>query len=114
MKIGVVGNREGWEFEFVKNCLDNLGVNGEDTVITGGANGVDKFAEDYCKQKGISVKVFYPDKSKPSPDRYFERNKLIVQNSDFVVAFNKKGTRGGTLNTINQAKELGVRVIVIE
>jgi len=104
MIIAVVGNRQGWTYEQVKKKLLELGVYKSDVIVSGGAEGVDTFAQMYAKENGNELITLYPDPSKPSPERYFDRNKEIILRSDMVIAFDKGDKHSGTLNSINYAK----------
>lgn len=99
MKIGIVGNRIGWGKLTIYKILDDLNLSNTDIIVTGGADGVDTYAMDYAKQNGIGLRVFYPDKSKPIPERFYKRNEQIALYSHKVIAFNKK-IKSGTSNTI--------------
>ena len=109
MKVAVVGNRNGFTYEQVKSVLERLGIGKNDTIISGGAIGVDTFAQKYAEEVGAEMIICYPDSSKPIPTRYFERNKEIVDIAEKVVAFNKK-PHGGTTMTINYAKKQGKKL----
>lgn len=109
MKFGIVGNREGFTYEYVKSKLEYLNIYKSDVIISGGAEGVDTFAQQYAKEKGCKLVIHYPDPNKPSPDRYFERNQKIVHDSDIIIAFNKN-EKSGTINTINYAKKVDKKV----
>jgi predicted Rossmann fold nucleotide-binding protein DprA/Smf involved in DNA uptake len=104
MRYGIVGNRIGFTYGYVKSMLDTLNIKEEDTLVSGGADGVDKFAERYATEKHCMLKVYLPDMTKPSPERYFERNRKIVDDSDVIIAFNR-WQRSGTMNTINYARK---------
>ena len=111
MIVGVSGNRQGWRYEDVARELDKLSI---DKIVSGGAQGVDSFADIWARENGIEIQVFKPDYSRPSPDRYFERNGRIVQACDVLVAFDRKGGMSGTGNTIRQARRLGKKVIEVD
>lgn len=104
MKVAIVGNREGWNRSYIFDKIKKY-VKEDDIIITGGADGVDTCAMDYAKRFCNQLIVFYPDKRIPSPDRYYQRNKKIVEECDLLIAFNRK-KRSGTSNTIRYAKEL--------
>lgn len=113
MKIGIVGNREGFTYNDVRKKLNNFRlIHGADTIITGGAEGVDSYAMKYAKEYGIRLVVHYPDVVMASPICYFQRNREIVFECDFLIAFNKK-EKSGTTQCINTAKRYGVKVIEI-
>ncbi len=114
MKIGIVGNREGWDRIWVIAKLAFLGVTNKDIIISGGASGIDAYAEFFAKTLGCKMIIFYPDYDIPSPKRYFDRNLDIAKECDWLIAFDKGSSGGsGTLNTINHAKKLNKKVTVI-
>lgn len=108
--IGVSGNRTGFSYEEVAQELDK---HKPDKIVSGGAQGVDSFAEIWARKNGVDVQVFKPDYSRPSPERYFERNGKIVDASDFLCCFDKKNGISGTGNTIRQAQKQGKKIIVV-
>jgi predicted Rossmann fold nucleotide-binding protein DprA/Smf involved in DNA uptake len=115
--IGIVGNRYGWGLMEVLEKLNKLdkewlNITQKDIIVSGGALGVDTFAQIYAKKNGIPFLIIYPDPEKPSPDRFFERNKTIAEVSDVLIAFNHKGARGGTYNTIRQFKKMKKKIII--
>lgn len=112
MNIAVVGNREGWAYQQVEKTLDELGMYHSDIIITGGADGVDTFVQEYAKKHGNRCYIIYPKPSLSSPQRYYQRNKEIAIMCDILVSFNKK-EKSGTSNTIRYAKELNKQVIEI-
>lgn len=84
-------------------------------IITGGAEGVDTFAQRYAKEIGAQIIIFYPDPDKPSPQRFFDRNKLMVLRGHVIVAFDKKQlTHSGTMYSINFAQKQKKEVILID
>lgn len=111
MNMGVVGNREGFTYDEVKEVLDRY-LPLIDTIVTGGAKGVDTHAMRYAKENGLCLIVYYPDLSIGSPKCFFDRNEKIVKASHMITAFNKK-EHSDTTNTINIAQRYGVRVIKI-
>ena len=115
MNIGIIGNRRGWTYEFVRKKLKELNVYKSDVIISGGADGIDTFAQRYAKEIGAQIIIIYPDPDKPIPQRYFDRNKLIILRSDRIVAFDKKElTHSGTRYGINFAKKQKKEVFVID
>jgi len=115
MNIGIIGNRVGWTYEFVKKKLKELNVYKSDVIVSGGAEGIDTFAQRYAKEIGAEINIIYPDPDKPSPQRYFDRNKIIVLRSHMIIAFDKKElTHSGTRYTIDFAKQQKKEVILID
>ena len=121
MKFGIVGNREGWEQDFVINKIrEIISIERDDTfnfeveIISGGASGIDYIAKHYAIGAGYIFREFLPDNNEPIPQRYFNRNKKIAKECDILIAFDKKVGRSGTKNTIRYAKELNKEVIIID
>jgi predicted Rossmann fold nucleotide-binding protein DprA/Smf involved in DNA uptake len=111
-KLGVVGNQYGWKYSDIKRVLEALEIDNDVTIISGGATGVDSYAQEYAKDKGCSIIIHYPNPYMPSPQRYFDRNKLIAEECDFLVAFDKKEGASGTKNTIAHAKRLNKAIFL--
>lgn len=112
IKVAVVGNQEGWTYDFVKAKLEELEIDHTYTIISGGARGVDTFAEEYAREKGCTIIIHYPVPSVPSPQRYFERNQQIAAECDWMVAFDAKSGAAGTKNTVAQARRLNKAVFL--
>ena len=110
-KFAVVGNRTGWTYEEVKKRLQEHEICFLDTIVSGGAEGVDTFSQMYAKEVGALMVIIYPHPHLPSPRRYFDRNRMIAKDCGEMIAFDKK-KHSGTLNAINQAKDLGKKVTV--
>lgn len=114
MKYGIVGNRLGWTRQFVFKKLQEHNITSKDTIISGGADGVDTYSQEYAKKIGAKMLILYPKPEEPSPDRYFHRNKEIAETCDALIAFDKGSSSGsGTLNTINHARRLNKVIVII-
>ena len=85
MKYGIVGNRKGWSWNFVREKLNDLRIGAWDTIISGGADGIDTYAQNYAKLIGAKMIILYPNPKKASPQRYFDRNKNIAEDCDIFV-----------------------------
>ena len=83
-----------------------------DYIISGGANGIDEYAEWYAKEKNIVIKVITPEWKKYGKSAGFKRNLLIIDEADEVYAF-WDGHSKGTLHDINIAKIYGKKCTVI-
>ncbi len=113
MNIAVVGNRTGWTYENVEKGMDKI-AHKDDTIISGGAEGVDTFAQEYAKKHGNRILIIYPDMTIPSPERYYERNGKIVDECDTMIVFNKNNSpRSGSFNAMNQARRCYKNIILI-
>ena len=106
MKVAVVGSRGFENKALLYKILDNLrshynAFDQFDLIISGGAVGVDKLAEQYASERQIETKIFLPDYVKHLRGAPIRRNALIVEAADLIVAFwdgKSKGT-GNTLKT---------------
>ncbi len=110
MKVAIVGSRNYPELDKVREYVRSL-PNGS-TVVSGGAKGVDKTAEDAAKECGLGVISLKPDWKKYGRGAGIVRNKQIVETADEVVAF-WDGKSRGTMNTVDTAKKLDKPVKVI-
>jgi len=106
MKIAVIGSRDFSDPEQVYEYV--RGLYRTDMVVTGGARGVDRYAEMAAVSRRISRLVYEP-KCEDDSDTYVSelhaRNELIVKVADRVVAF-YDGTSRGTASVIELARKL--------
>lgn len=112
MKIAVVGSREFKDEEFVGKILSSE-LGGHDTLVSGGARGVDTWAEEVIPilNSGLAnyeIKkiIFKPDWDKYGKRAGFLRNQLIIDEADKVIAF-WDGTSKGTKHSIDLAIKAG-------
>jgi predicted Rossmann fold nucleotide-binding protein DprA/Smf involved in DNA uptake len=113
--IGIVGNRHGWKLSEVMEKISETNlVTKDDAIVSGGAMGVDTFAQIYAKKNGIPILICYPDPNKLSPQKFYERNETIARLSDVLIIFNLKNARTGTYNTMTQAKKMGKKIILFD
>lgn len=84
-------------------------------VVSGGAKGVDTWAEDAARFHGVLAHVYYADWVRYGPKAGVIRNEEMVAAADAVVAF-WDGRSSGTADTIDRARRVGkiVRVILPE
>lgn len=109
MKIAIVGSRGYADEQEVRAFVRSL--NEGDTVVSGGARGVDSWAEDEARKRGLEVKVFPADWDRLGRRAGFVRNADIVAYSEAVVAF-WDGSSKGTASTIRLARQAGKSVEV--
>lgn len=110
-RVAVVGSRKFANYNQLKTKLDEI-LELDDEIVSGGAVGVDSFAQRYCKEHGITIHIYYPDWERKGRGAGFIRNRHIVEHSDLVLAFYAKGSfqEGGTANTAMHARQLGVEL----
>jgi len=125
MNIGIVGSRRWKNREAIENLVNTLAA--DTTVVSGGARGVDTWAAEAARKRGLKVVEFLPEvplcrTSWQQPNgstkweytkAYYARNRQIAEYSHIVYAFVAPDRKGGTENTIKHAKEIGTPVNII-
>ena len=89
MRLAVIGSRGLSvsvemvlaELQAVKVDIDSI-----DTVISGGAVGVDSVADELADRVGAAVRIHVPDYDRHGHRAPFIRNKDIVKQADFVFS----------------------------
>jgi predicted Rossmann-fold nucleotide-binding protein len=143
-RVAIVGSRDGADLELVAKFIHALHERQPDTVlVSGGAVGVDATAEQEWLSLGGRVLSFRPVKlpdsddygverwelGGPDPKMYrlldqltwatysgacFNRDWLIAENADRLVAFFRRGRSRGTGMTLDRANGLGCPTYVYE
>ena len=117
-KLGVVGSRSFKEKNAMEEVLNEIiRENGKpEKIVSGAAEGADKIAEYWAEDNNISTIIHEPeyDKYEAYERKYKpqkERNSVIVNDSDMLVAFwDMKST--GTKDTIKKAKKKCIRIYI--
>jgi predicted Rossmann fold nucleotide-binding protein DprA/Smf involved in DNA uptake len=117
MNIAIVGSRTRTDKDRVIDCVNKLPK--DCTVVSGGCEGVDTWAIEAAKERGMKWKIFFPDLSGANTyyekcERYYDRNEKVVKNSDFVIAFVASNRKGGTENTIKFAGKHKKLVMIVK
>lgn len=110
MKIGIVGSRTFEDYSLFCKVMNDLNC---DTIISGGARGADSLAKRYAKEKEINYVEYPAEWDKYGKSAGYKRNKLIVNDSDKLVAFWDRISKG-TKHSIDLAKLKGIEVIIID
>lgn len=84
-----------------------------DIWMHGGARGFDNQIQQYAKSHGVHTEVYRPDYKVHGSHAPLIRNDEMLDKCDLVVALYDGRDRGGTFYTINRARKLGKRVIII-
>lgn len=131
IRVGVVGSRRrdsDKDFNIIYSygyALINKArkANAELVFISGGCKqGADFFIKKFCEHNNIQLIEHLPNFNgleahnknyRMVVERYYARNKLIAQDSDFIIAMVAPDRKGGTENTIKYAKELGKDVVLV-
>ena len=101
LKIGIVGTRKPKiTFEEFSQIINDYNPA---HIVSGGAKGIDTFAENYAKLNNIPFTIFPPEYNKYGRIATFIRNQQIVDASDMIIAFHTKDSKG-TMDTIRRTK----------
>ena len=114
-KIAVVGSRNYTNYKYISKILyDYQRKFGVGFVISGGAKGVDTLAEKWAKDAQIfGFTVYNAQWTKYGKRAGPQRNLLIAESCDVMIAFPSKDSKG-TRNAIKQAKKLDKKVYIFE
>lgn len=107
MKIAVIGSRGITAIDYAK-----IGARPGDTLVSGGARGVDSLAAAWARRNGIAVVEHFPDYRRYGKAAPHVRNRMVVADADRVVAF-WDGKSRGTKSTIEEAKRHGKPVEIV-
>ena len=133
MKIGIVGSRRYENKKKIKDFIFKLKEEyGTDTIIVSGGckNGADKYAKKFALEfdmkyvefpavhESYNMHCILPRYKYGKPYavwHFFERNKEIAKYSDKIVAFIPEGIKSnGTMNTIEHARKMEKKVIILD
>lgn len=84
-------------------------------LVVGDASGVDAQAYAWGRRRGLKIARIIADRYLPSPERYHERNRLMVERcrpGDHCLAFPDKASRG-TWHCVGLARHAGLKVHVM-
>jgi len=102
VKLAIVGGRDFSNKELFIKSIQELPFKLE-MIISGGAKGADAFAQEYALENNIHYVEFLPDWGKYGKSAGPKRNKLIVNECEYLIAF-WDGSSRGTKSSIIIAK----------
>ena len=103
MKYAIVGSRTCTSPKHVFPVLERMLRHG-DMIISGGAKGADKLAEQFAKEFEFTIKIYKANWVRYGLSAGPRRNKIIVDECDEVIAF-WDGKSKGTKNALGPARE---------
>lgn len=110
MKTIIAGSRDITDYGLVKEAMSR--VNWEITqIVSGAARGIDALGERWASENNISIESFPADWDTYGKAAGHIRNAQMAKYADALVAI-WDGKSRGTSNMINEAKELGLKVVV--
>ena len=107
MKLAIIGSRS-----IVKLDLDDYIKEIPDTVISGGAKGIDTIAWEWALKKNIDIIVHRPNYNLHGRGAALRRNDIIIDEADKIIAF-WNGSSTGTKYVIDRAKKLNKNIEII-
>jgi predicted Rossmann fold nucleotide-binding protein DprA/Smf involved in DNA uptake len=111
LKIAIIGSREFKNLHLVSSLCSLLPSDTE--LVSGGAKGIDKTAEDYFRFSSkhcIEPKIFLPNYALLGFLAPTERNKLIANYAEIVVAFSNGSS--GTANCLQHARNYKKKIYI--
>jgi hypothetical protein len=121
MKVAIIGSRNFCDRAYFDKMMEN---HKDITYIYSGGNrtlkyrkgipyyiGADYFAEEHAKKKELPITIFHAEWKKYGKSAGFLRNKLIINDCDFVIAFWDKKSKG-TANSIELAQKKKKNVVI--
>lgn len=110
MKVIIAGGRDIHDYELVVDAVQESQFD-IDTVISGGANGVDALGEKYSEEMNLNLKIFNADWATHGRAAGPIRNRKMAENADALIAI-WDGKSRGTKNMIETAQKKGLLVYV--
>ncbi len=104
MKLAVIGSRDFSDYEKAKKVFVCYFKARTTEIVSGGARGADLMGKQLAEEFNIKYTEFKPDWDTYGKTAGFIRNKDIINNSTFVLAF-WDGASRGTKDSLDYAKE---------
>ncbi len=108
MKLAIIGSRKCPPID-IEAQLKSI----PDTIVSGGAIGADTYAREFAKKKGLRLIEYFPNYEKYGKGAPLERNKLIVEECDCLLAF-WDGQSRGTKFTLDYAKKMNKPIKIVQ
>ena len=110
MKIGIVGSRGFNNYKLLCEVLSGLNAT---EIISGGAKGADLLGRMYAQDNKLPLTEFLPNWDLYGRSAGFIRNNDIIKNSDIVIAFWDRKSKG-TKSSIDISIKLGKPLRIID
>lgn len=111
MKMMICGSRGITDLKTVIVAVEQSGWVPTE-IISGGAKGIDRLAEEFARMNGLTLTVMKPDWKRYGRGAGLRRNLDMLEACECVVAI-WDGVSRGTKHSINSAKEIGRPVFVV-
>lgn len=114
MRLAIVGSREFTNYDLLCREVAKIQETQKiDLIVSGGATGADTLAKKFAAKNRIPLMEFLPDYSRYGRGAPLQRNSLIVQNADWVLAFVTASSKG-TWDTIRKAERAKKKTIIVK
>lgn len=108
MKLLVVGSRGMTEFDLSRYIPEDV-----DTIISGGAQGIDTLAEQYADAHRLSKYIIRPRYDLYGRAAPIKRNEFMIEMADAVLII-WDGHSKGTQHTLNYAKKMNKSMTLVK
>lgn len=112
MRIAIVGSRNFKHYSKVAAYFRDH-IQPDDIIVSGGAIGIDKTAENIAKAAHMKTEIYLADWKRYGKSAGAIRNQIIVNMADKVVAF-WDGKSPGTKITIDMAREANKSIEIVQ
>lgn len=114
-KIIVAGSRDFYDYEFLKQRLDNAlkNISEEIEIVSGKAKGADTLGEQYAKERGYKIKEFPADWTGLGRKAGPLRNEQMAEYANACVVFWKNKSRGSE-DMISRSKNHKLKLKIYE
>lgn len=112
MKIAIIGSRNAGNVNIANELEKRINVNDGDSIISGGAKGIDSLAAKYARERNLQLIEIRPDYKQYGRSATFIRNRAIIESADLVVAF-WDGKSHGTKYSIDYANKKNRSTLII-
>ncbi len=119
MIVCIVGSRTFNDYDLFKKLIFEYALDNENNfinfkkIISGGCYGTDKLAERFANEYNIVIEVYNAEWNKFGKSAGPIRNKIMIEKSDFIIAFIKDDSKG-TRNSIRLAESLDKEILVFD
>lgn len=112
MRVIIAGGRDFHDYGVLLDAIIECNFNIQ-TVVSGGAKGVDALGERYAEAADVPLKLYPADWERHGRAAGPIRNAMMAENADALIAL-WDGKSRGTKNMIETARKLGLIVYVKE